>query len=147
MIKEHNNNVQVVKKGGASIKSAPNSKMIFVIFISLLLDLIAFTMILPVFPSLLEHYRLQGNDWLYALLSESLKQLQHLIGVPEKFNSVLFGGFLGSMYSFLQFVASPCIGALSDRFGRKPILILCMVSTNVFSIIYAGSSTHYLGYI
>ena len=38
-----------------------------------------------------------------------------LVGAPAAFNTVLFGGFLGSIFSFLQFLASPVIGGLSDR--------------------------------
>ena len=37
------------------------------------------------------------------------------VGAPVEFNTVLFGGFLGSIFSFLQFIASPIIGGLSDR--------------------------------
>lgn len=40
---------------------------------------------------------------------------------------VLLGGLLGSMFSFLQFLVSPIIGQLSDRFGRKLVLLLSMV--------------------
>ena len=42
-------------------------------------------------------------------------------------NSVLFGGIIGSLFSFLQFVSSSFMGALSDYYGRKPILIISMV--------------------
>jgi hypothetical protein len=37
------------------------------------------------------------------------------VGAPAEVNTVLFGGFLGSIFSFLQFLASPVIGGLSDR--------------------------------
>jgi MFS family permease len=39
-----------------------------------------------------------------------------------------FLGFLGSMFSFLQFVASPVVGGLSDVYGRKPVMLICLVS-------------------
>ena len=39
-----------------------------------------------------------------------------------------FLGFLGSLFSLLQFLVSPIIGASSDIFGRKTILIMSMVS-------------------
>ena len=50
-----------------------------------------------------------------------------MVGAPAQFNTVLFGGFLGSLFSFLQFLASPVVGGLSDRFGRKPLLIVSTV--------------------
>lgn len=107
--------------------SIQSSNTIRVVFISLLLDLLAFTMILPLFPSLLDHYK-ENDKWgVYAWISKQMLFFQDLIGAPERYNSVLLGGFLGSMYSFLQFVASPVFGALSDRYGRKPIMLLCLV--------------------
>jgi MFS family permease len=32
------------------------------------------------------------------------------------------------MFSFLQFVASPLVGGLSDVYGRKPVMLICLVS-------------------
>jgi len=40
----------------------------------------------------------------------------------------LFAGLIGSLFSLLQFIASPVIGAASDVYGRKPLLVLTMVS-------------------
>lgn len=109
------------------IKANKTHKSVYIIFISLLLDLLAFTMILPLFPSLLDHYR-SNDEWgVYSWLSNRINYFQKIVGAPEKFNSVLFGGFLGSMYSFLQFVASPIVGGLSDVLGRKFMMIICLV--------------------
>lgn len=105
------------------------NKTVWIIFGSLLLDLLAFTMILPLLPALLDHYRLHdGENGYYKWLESSIMYFQNLLGTPKQFNSVLFGGFLGSMYSFLQFLASPVVGGVSDVYGRKPVLILCLVS-------------------
>ena len=52
---------------------------------------------------------------------------REIVGAPSKFTTVLFGGFLGSIFSFLQFLSSPVVGGLSDRFGRKPLLIISTV--------------------
>lgn len=129
------------KENGKSAKSASNvvakdeSKThptVYIVFISLLLDLLAFTMILPLLPSLLEYYRLNDKAGLYHSLSNSVKFFQELVGAPDKFNSVLFGGFLGSMFSFLQFIVSPIVGGLSDCYGRKPVVMVCLVSHFVF---------------
>lgn len=114
---------------GCKQHSTATDKSVYIVFISLLLDLLAFTMILPLFPSLLEHYRVNDNWGLYSWLSNRIHYFQELVGAPEKFNSVIFGGFLGSMYSFLQFIASPIVGGISDVVGRKPMMLICMVST------------------
>lgn len=64
----------------------------YVVFISLLFDLLAFTMILPLFPSLLDYYKHNDSGGLYQWLEEQILVFQKLIGVPDKFNGVLFGG-------------------------------------------------------
>lgn len=100
---------------------------VYIVFISLLLDLLAFTMILPLLPSLLEYYRKHdATDGLYHRLWLNVQHFQAMVGAPAKYDSVLFGGVLGSMYSFLQFVASPMMGGLSDAYGRKPVLLVCL---------------------
>ena len=113
----HNNNETSATNEGTEKKSTRDhqngaeeqSKMTSVIFIGLLLDLLAFTLILPLFPSLLDHYKKNdGPDGLFNFLDTRVKSFGIWIGVPEgKFSSVLFGGLLGSLFSFLQFVASP----------------------------------------
>jgi MFS family permease len=48
-------------------------------------------------------------------------------GTRSDLDIVLFGGGMGSLFSFLQFITSPYIGRLSDRYGRRSILLLTMV--------------------
>lgn len=55
------------------------------------------------------------------------------------FNSVLFGGFIGSLFSFLQFISSAFTGALSDIYGRKPILLLTMIGTLISYVVWSNS--------
>lgn len=129
----NNNNVNVLKDfkaeaGKAKSAKQGNDPQIYVVFISLLLDLLAFTIILPLLPSLLEYFKQNDNSVFYRVLTQSMQKFQQLVGAPERFNSVLFGGFLGSMFSFLQFLASPIVGGLSDYYGRRPVLICCAVS-------------------
>ncbi len=38
-------------------------------------------------------------------------------------------GFLGATYPFMQFIGAPILGRLSDRFGRRPILLVSQVGT------------------
>lgn len=119
-------------KNGVEQKHEDNDKThksVYIIFLSLLLDLLAFTIILPLLPTILERYRHDDSSGLYIRLSSQIRYFQELVGAPDKYSSVLFGGFLGSMFSFLQFVVSPIMGALSDCYGRKPILLISLVSS------------------
>jgi len=49
---------------------------------------------------------------------------------------VLFGGLLGSVYSLLQFLFAPVWGALSDRYGRRPILLLTLGGTALSYVLW-----------
>lgn len=142
LVSELNAEIKVEeKKQNERDKKTPriNSAM-YVVFSSLLLDLLAFTMILPLMPSLLDHYRLNDPpNGLYSWLLHKVKYFQVLVGAPDHFNSVLFGGFLGSMFSFLQFFTSPIVGAMSDVFGRKPVMLLCLCGITFSYILWAMS--------
>ncbi|XP_074526549.1 major facilitator superfamily domain-containing protein 10-like isoform X1 [Halichoeres trimaculatus] len=102
-----------------------SSKVINVVFILLLLDLLGFTLILPLLPSILDHYA-QTQDVVYESLQGVVDWFREAVGIPmdKKYNTVLFGGLIGSLFSLLQFLASPVTGALSDQHGRRPLLIL-----------------------
>lgn len=108
------------------VDSTKTNATVYIVFFSLLLDLLAFTMILPLMPALLEHYRVNDKFGLYTSLSNSVRYFRELVGAPERYTSVLFGGFLGSMFSFLQFIVSPIAGGLSDYYGRKPVLLVSL---------------------
>uniref|UniRef100_A0A671UGA7 Major facilitator superfamily domain-containing protein 10 n=1 Tax=Sparus aurata TaxID=8175 RepID=A0A671UGA7_SPAAU len=114
--------------GGMSTVNKPaedggsfSSKVINIVFIILLLDLLGFTLILPLLPSILDHY-----DAVYQSLQSVVDWFREAVGIPleKKYNTVLFGGLIGSLFSLLQFLMSPLTGALSDRHGRRPMLLL-----------------------
>ncbi|XP_077301216.1 major facilitator superfamily domain-containing protein rtet [Arctopsyche grandis] len=150
-IKRHKSDENQNVKNGHAKSQKPNGKKqdqtsdekthptVYLVFFSLLLDLLAFTMILPLLPSLLDHYRQYDSVGLYKWVSDHVRYFQELVGAPERFNSVLFGGVLGSMYSFLQFVVSPIAGGLSDVYGRKPLMILSLLGISFSYLLWAVS--------
>ncbi|ODT78762.1 TCR/Tet family MFS transporter [Devosia sp.] len=74
------------------------------ILVTVLLDMIGVGIIVPVLPELLED--LTGGS------------------VAE---AAVIGGYLVFAYAFMQFVFSPVLGNLSDRFGRRPVLLLSLL--------------------
>ncbi|KAI1615358.1 MFS transporter [Exophiala viscosa] len=112
-------------------------KILRVLFISLLLDLISFTFILPLFPSLLTFYRSLETHPSSALnrILHYLNAYKQSFAVPinEKYDIVLLGGALGSLFSFLQAIASPIIGRASDKYGRRTALLWSMCG-NIASV-------------
>jgi DHA1 family tetracycline resistance protein-like MFS transporter len=74
------------------------------IFVTVLIDVIGFGIIIPVMPSLIEH--LTGGG-----LSEASQ----------------YGGWLLFAFAIMQFFCSPIVGGLSDRYGRRPVLLLALL--------------------
>ncbi len=71
------------------------------IFITVTLDILALGIMIPVFPSLVKGFL--GGDTAHAAL---------VIGA------------LGTLFAAMQFLFSPVMGALSDRFGRRPLILI-----------------------
>ena len=92
---------------------------------------------------MLEYYLpKEGSESIFGLLIAFIEGLSKKSGADTKFlTTVLFGGILGSLYSLLQFVFSPILGHLSDRYGRRPILIFTIAGTTLSYMIwiFAGS--------
>ncbi|KAF9387832.1 hypothetical protein CPC16_006851 [Podila verticillata] len=133
-------------------------KVTRIVFTALLLDILAFTIILPLFPRLLQFYRDSEHGDQNSLLAWSLSRLtefQSLIGLddsssssvsggikrPPKMDIVLLGGALGSLFSVLQFVASPVIGKLSDVLGRRRVLLISMLGNLISCGVWLFSSS------
>lgn len=75
--------------------SKSDSKMLHIVFLSLLIDLLAFTVILPLMPALMDYYeKFDPPNGLYSYCAKLIASFQSRVGAPEKFNSVLFGGKL-----------------------------------------------------
>ncbi|KAL8773919.1 MAG: hypothetical protein Q9209_001349 [Squamulea sp. 1 TL-2023] len=123
-----------------SVSPTQRKKMLRVIFISLLLDLISFTFILPLFPRLLEFYRnLEAADGSSSsvldriLLGLNAYKRSFSRTISDRYDIVLLGGALGSLFSLLQAIASPFIGSLSDKYGRRTALLWSMAG-NITSV-------------
>ncbi|XP_064153530.1 major facilitator superfamily domain-containing protein 10 isoform X1 [Anguilla rostrata] len=109
-------------------EDAGSSRVIAVVFCTLLLDLLGFTLILPLLPSILDHYG-QTEDAVYQSLQSLVDWFRDTVQAPTetKYNTVLFGGLIGSLFSLLQFLSSPLTGAASDYYGRRPLMMLTTV--------------------
>jgi MFS family permease len=108
-----------------------SSKVLGVILLTVFLDLVGFSIIFPLFPDMLEYYlgkELEGG--MMTSLISLLEELSGFQGEKARFAAtVLFGGILGSLYSLLQFISAPIWGALSDRRGRRTILVITVAGT------------------
>lgn len=110
------------------------------VFLTLFVDLLAFTLILPLLPKILDYYAINDKSNFYRFYDKNLKILQGILGVPESHNQVLVAGMLGSWFSLLQFILSPFFGALSDKYGRKGILLISLSGTALSYAVWLISS-------
>lgn len=91
---------------------------LFFILITVLIDSIGFGVIIPVMPDL----------------------LTELLDSP-KADVAVWGGYLAFCYAAMHFLFGPLIGNLSDRFGRRPILLISMAALFVDYLILAFATT------
>ena len=94
---------------------------------------------MPLFPRLLEFYRnLETSSDDSSLLNQVLSGLNAYKQsfsrpISDRYDIVLLGGALGSLFSFLQAIASPIIGRFSDQHGRRTALLWSMAG-NIASV-------------
>ncbi|CAI2933148.1 TCR/Tet family MFS transporter [Aminobacter niigataensis] len=86
-----------------SITGSRRQAAIAFIFVTAVLDIVAMGIIIPVLPSLIEEFAGSNADagWI--------------------------NGVFIALWAFMQFVCSPIIGSLSDRYGRRPVILLSTV--------------------
>ena len=88
------------KTSAVGVRPARGAAVAF-IFVTILLDMLALGLIMPILPKLVESF--VDNDTAQA--------------------ARVFGVF-GTAWALMQFVFSPILGSLSDRFGRRPVVLL-----------------------
>src|SRR6187402_238420 len=88
------------------------------IFITLLLDVIGLSIVGPVLPRLIEQ-----------LIGGNISQASQ------------WSGLLLFAYAFMQFICAPIVGSLSDKFGRRPVLLLSLLGFGIDYIFLALAPT------
>ena len=88
------------------------------IFVTVLIDVIGFGIIIPVLPKLIQD--LTGGD-----MSESSR----------------YGGWLMFTYAFMQFLFAPILGNLSDRYGRRSIILISLFGFGLDYLLLAWAPT------
>src|SRR2546426_2479312 len=81
----------------------PSKSALVFVATTVLLDIIGFGLIVPVLPTLL-----------VQLTGETVNA------------AAIHGGWLGLTYAAMQFLCAPVLGNLSDRYGRRPVLLFAI---------------------
>ena len=87
-----------------------------VIFFTVLIDLIGFGIVMPILPFYAQRFGASG---------------------------LAYGAVLG-IYSFMQFLATALLGKLSDRIGRRPLLLTTMLFNAVGYVLFAFAGSYWL---
>ncbi|WP_317896544.1 TCR/Tet family MFS transporter [Aurantibacillus circumpalustris] len=95
-----------------------SKKSILFIFLTILIDCIGIGIIIPTLPALIQ-----------GLSGESISI------------AASYGGWLNFSYAIMAFVFSPVLGGLSDRFGRRPILLISLLGLGLDYLFLAFAPT------
>jgi len=85
-----------------------NKSFLILIFTTIFLDLLGFGIIIPILPFYAEHYGASAFDI----------------------------GLLGTVFSLMQFIFAPIWGRISDRVGRRPIIVISLVGKAVAFLMF-----------
>src|SRR5437764_12966903 len=96
----------------------PRKAALIFILITVTLDMLALGLITPVLPKLVLNFL--GGD------------------AP---NAAKMFGIFGTVFALMQFVFSPMLGVLSDRFGRRPVVLLSNLGLGLEYIVMALAPT------
>ena len=103
-----------------------NSKLpILVIFTTVVLDSMGIGIIIPVMPAL----------------------FADVTGTEKISEIAIWGGLLASTFALMQFIFGPILGALSDKYGRKPILLLALFVMAAYYLVMGFAQTLWLLFV
>ena len=104
--------------GDSGRKSSPMG----ILFLVVLIDMLGFTIVIP-------------------FLTYFIQDLASAEGIMEIGRRDLWVGIVISCYSLAQFIFTPILGSLSDNYGRRPIIILGLISNSIFFIVFGLSQS------
>ncbi len=99
--------------------AAPPRGALLTVFLVVVIDLLGFAIVLPLLPRIAEHY----------------------LGGQSKFATGLTIGLLFSSFSLMQFIFAPLWGRVSDRIGRRPVLLVGLAGSVVFYTLFGYGAT------
>lgn len=95
------------------------------IFLTVFIDLLGAGIVLPLLPYYVKFIEQSSSPWLSD-------------------NRAIVVGALAASFSLMQFLFAPVLGALSDRFGRRPVLLISLFGTGISYILF-GTADRLIG--
>ncbi len=106
------------QSGVLTVVVTPRKPGLGFILITLVLDILGIGLIIPILPRLIEE--LQGGS---------------VVAASNTF------GLLAALYSLMQFICAPLLGSLSDRFGRRPVILVSLFGSGLDYLFLAFAPT------
>ena len=103
-----------------------SKNILLTIFITIFIDMLGIGILIPVFPLLVTH----GSE--FCITPDNWSQGQ----------SYIMSGWLLAVYPLAQFFCSPILGQLSDRYGRRKLLLISIFGTALSYVLFGLSILH-----
>ena len=103
------------------MKKTDKKAAIGFIFLTLVIDITGWGIIIPVIPKLIK-------ELIHGDISEAAK----------------YGGWLTFAYAITQFLFAPLVGNLSDKFGRRPIILISLFAFSMDYLLLAFAGIFFL---
>ncbi len=104
--------------------AASNRSALFIVFLVVFIDLLGFGIVLPMLPVIADTY---------------VKTILGASGDPKVEGLII--GLLMASFSLMQFLFAPGWGRLSDRIGRRPILLLGLAGSVLFYALFGFAAS------
>ena len=99
-----------------------NKSVLRAVLFTILIDMLGIGILIPVIPQLLTN---PASPAYLLPAGWSVQQGYVLLGI------------LTAIFPLMQFIATPILGELSDRFGRKPVLAISLLGTSISYVLFA----------
>lgn len=99
------------------MSSPPRKAALAFIFVTIMFDVLAIGIIIPVLPKLIEHF------------------------TGSTARAAVWVGIFGTLFAVLQFFFAPILGSISDRFGRRPVVLLSCLGLGIDYVVMTVAPT------
>ena len=99
-----------------------------VIFLTLFIDLVGFSILFPLIAGIMHYFDAQNSGVVHSV-GQWIADIYPAADAEQR--AALMGGILMGLYAVLQFICAPLWGALSDRIGRRPVLMITILGNTL----------------